>query len=198
MRRSQTAGSSTPVTESTGVSTVMPMMAPYVIHLCSRSPRAEGAFCSDIERSPSDVAAARVALGSDPKAVGRLELVLEVADPNRPPAQWIRCSPGKSRTRMRYRQGRLHRDHLGKDHTARTYKDGYSPCPLSLSGPLTPIRTLRNRIAHHEPILHWNLDKHCANILRITGWLSLAAASWCGSHSRFREVWLTDRITLHE
>src|SRR5690606_38694135 len=27
----------------------------------------------------------------------------------------------------------------------------------SLSGPLTPIRKLRNRIAHHEPILHFNL-----------------------------------------
>ena len=134
MRQSHTAGSSTPVTESTRVGTVMPMMAPYMIHLCTRSPRAEGAFCSDMERSLSDVAAARVALGSDPKAVGRLELVLEVVDPNRPPAQWIRCSTGKSRTRMRHRQGRLHRDHLGRDHTARTYKDGYSPRPLFLSG----------------------------------------------------------------
>ena len=86
----------------------MPMMAPYMIHLCTRPPHAEGAVCSDMERSPSGVAAARVALGSDPKAVGRLELVLKVADSNRPPAQWIQCSTGKSRTRMRHRQGRLH------------------------------------------------------------------------------------------
>ena len=37
-------------------------------------------------------------------------------------------------------------------------------------------QTTLNRIAHHEPIMHWNLDKHYANILRITGWLSPAAA----------------------
>ena len=41
-----------------------------------------------------------------------------------------------------------------------------------LSGPLTPIRLLRNRIAHHEPILKWNLGKHYTNILEITCWLS--------------------------
>src|ERR1019366_8465897 len=29
---------------------------------------------------------------------------------------------------------------------------------------LTPIRLLRNRIAHHEPILEWNLPKHYRNM----------------------------------
>ena len=56
-------------------------------------------------------------------------------------------------------------------------EDGRGRPRKDLSGPLTPIRTLRNRIVHHEPILHWNLDKHYANILQITGWLSPAAAS---------------------
>ncbi len=77
-------------------------------------------------------------------------------------------------------------------------EDGRGQPRKDLSGPLPPIRTLRNRIAHHEPILHWNLDKHYANILRITGWLSPAAASWCKSHSRFREVWPVERVTLHK
>lgn len=53
------------------------------------------------------------------------------------------------------------------------------------SAPLTPIRTLRNRIAHHEPILQWNLPKHYANILALTGWLSPAAAEWTRATSRF-------------
>ena len=37
------------------------------------------------------------------------------------------------------------------------------------TSPLTPIRVLRNRIAHHEPILNWNLPKHYDNMLRLTG-----------------------------
>ena len=57
-----------------------------------------------------------------------------------------------------------------------------------LSGPLTPIRTLRNRIAHHEPIIQWNLPKHHAAIVEITAWLSPAAAQWTRTHGRFMEV----------
>lgn len=38
-----------------------------------------------------------------------------------------------------------------------------------ISKPLTPIRILRNRIAHHEPILGWNLPKHHGNMLQLTG-----------------------------
>lgn len=37
-----------------------------------------------------------------------------------------------------------------------------------LSGPLTPIRLLRNSIAHHEPILAWGLSKHHASMVQIT------------------------------
>ncbi len=51
-----------------------------------------------------------------------------------------------------------------------------------------PIRTLRNRVAHHEPILQWNLLKHHDNIMQITEWLSPAAADWSRRHSRFTEV----------
>jgi hypothetical protein len=58
----------------------------------------------------------------------------------------------------------------------------------SLSRPLTPIRVLRNRIAHHEPILHWDLRKHHANIVALTAWLSPAAAAWCAMIDRFGET----------
>lgn len=56
------------------------------------------------------------------------------------------------------------------------------------SRPLHTLRVLRNRIAHHEPILEWNLPKHHDNILMLTGWLSPAAAAWCRQHSRFPSV----------
>src|ERR1019366_4866410 len=50
---------------------------------------------------------------------------------------------------------------------------------------LTPIRLLRNRIAHHEPILEWNLPKHYRNMVHLTKWLSPSAAAWCIAHCRF-------------
>lgn len=65
-----------------------------------------------------------------------------------------------------------------------------------LSGPLTPIRILRNRIAHHEPIITWDLTKHYNNMVTITGWLSPAAAVWCQAHCRFSEVHPEGRIAL--
>jgi len=64
--------------------------------------------------------------------------------------------------------------------------------------PLGPIRLLRNRIAHHEPILYWNLRKHHAAIFELTGWLSPVAAEWCLDHSRFDEVYPPDGIVLME
>jgi hypothetical protein len=58
----------------------------------------------------------------------------------------------------------------------------------SFSGPLTPIRILRNRIAHHEPILDWNLRRHHDVMLELTEWLSPPAARWCREHDRFPTV----------
>ena len=64
------------------------------------------------------------------------------------------------------------------------------------SAALTPIRLLRNRIAHHEPILEWNLPKHYANMVQITGWLSPVAAGWCRAHCRFDAVYPADGLQL--
>ena len=65
-----------------------------------------------------------------------------------------------------------------------------------LSAILTPVRVLRNRIAHHEPILHWDLPKHHQAILRLTGWLSPVAESWCRDHSRFVAVFPAGGVIL--
>lgn len=64
------------------------------------------------------------------------------------------------------------------------------------STPLTPIRLLRNRIAHHEPIINWDLPKHYGKIVELTQWLSPAAAEWCEANSRFLEVHPEGRIEL--
>ncbi len=45
--------------------------------------------------------------------------------------------------------------------------DGKRPTRKEFSRPLTQIRLLRNRIAHHEPVLHWDLPKH--HDFRISG-----------------------------
>lgn len=58
-------------------------------------------------------------------------------------------------------------------------EDGKGLRRKDFSTPFGPIRMLRNRIAHHEPILHWNLPKHYSAILKMTEWLSPVAAAWC-------------------
>ncbi|MCY3879602.1 MAG: Abi family protein [Rhodobacteraceae bacterium] len=66
------------------------------------------------------------------------------------------------------------------------------------SAPLTQIRILRNRVAHHEPIIQWNLQKHYGNITELTRWLAPVSADWCRQHSRFPEVYPAERINLAE
>lgn len=67
--------------------------------------------------------------------------------------------------------------------------DGKRLARKQFSRPLTPIRVLRNRIAHHEPILHWNLPRHHERISELTTWLSPAAAAWCARIDRFAAVY---------
>ena len=77
-------------------------------------------------------------------------------------------------------------------------EDGKGLTRKAFSRPLAPIRTLRNRIAHHEPILYWTLPKHYEAILQLTAWLSPVAAEWCRDHSRFAETYPADGMELHK
>ncbi len=54
--------------------------------------------------------------------------------------------------------------------------------------PLDYLRTLRNRIAHHEPIFNRHLTKDYAQILNVLGWISLAKRDWVASYSRLPHV----------
>ena len=82
-------------------------------------------------------------------------------------------------------------------HRIGSHPDGKGLRRKDFSGPLAPIRTLRNRIAHHEPIIEWNLPKHYGKMIELTGWLCPAAADWCEAHGRFLEVYPPEAITLH-
>lgn len=57
-----------------------------------------------------------------------------------------------------------------------------------LHNQLNRLRTLRNRIAHHEPILQRHLRTDYDKILWILDMLSPAAAAWTNHHSRVIEV----------
>ena len=50
--------------------------------------------------------------------------------------------------------------------------------------PLDSLRTLRNRIAHHEPIFARNLSEDHQRILDVTGWISPGVRTWIEGHSR--------------
>lgn len=50
--------------------------------------------------------------------------------------------------------------------------------------PLSSLRTLRNRIAHHEPIFARNLTRDYQWILDVTSWISPGTRVWIEHHSR--------------
>lgn len=54
------------------------------------------------------------------------------------------------------------------------------------------IRILRNRIAHHEPILRQDLPHHYLRILKMIEWFCEETAGWINAQSRFTAVWYKD------
>ena len=56
---------------------------------------------------------------------------------------------------------------------------------------LDRLRTLRNRIAHHEPIFHRRLDDDYRRIRNIVGFLSPPTFTWLDHHSRVPEALVT-------
>ena len=50
--------------------------------------------------------------------------------------------------------------------------------------PLNALRTLRNRIAHHEPIFARDLAQDHGHILVVAEWISPATRAWIQHHSR--------------
>ena len=50
--------------------------------------------------------------------------------------------------------------------------------------PLDDLRTLRNRIAHHEPIFSRDLSQDHQRILDVTGWIAPRVRTWIEGHCR--------------
>ena len=50
--------------------------------------------------------------------------------------------------------------------------------------PLDYLRTLRNRIAHHEPVFNRHLQKDYQSIIEVTEWICPKTAAWIKHHSR--------------
>lgn len=53
---------------------------------------------------------------------------------------------------------------------------------------LTVARRLRNRIAHHEPIVQLDLTGRHREICELIGWMSQDALIWCNARCRFNAV----------
>lgn len=59
----------------------------------------------------------------------------------------------------------------------------------SIAEHLKDFRTLRNRVAHYEPILGLPLAQRYADITTMTGWLSPSAATWINQTSTWTQVY---------
>ena len=54
--------------------------------------------------------------------------------------------------------------------------------------PLNYLRTLRNRIAHHEPIFSRHLAADYASIIEVAGWICPSTRDWISHHSRVEDI----------
>ncbi|MCB9990873.1 MAG: Abi family protein [Rhodospirillales bacterium] len=66
----------------------------------------------------------------------------------------------------------------------------------TFSGPLEPIRTIRNRIAHHECIIGLDLRNHYFQIKNLTGLLAPEACHWIETYSIFEKTYQDNRGVL--
>lgn len=67
-----------------------------------------------------------------------------------------------------------------------------SPAPFlrkQAHAALDEIRLLRNRVAHHEPVLHRGTSEEHRLILDSIGWLCATTAEWVAHHSRFDTIY---------
>lgn len=63
-----------------------------------------------------------------------------------------------------------------------------------LASRATKIRKLRNRVAHHEPVIGTDLKKQHAEIIQMTSWLSPSAAEWSRGTCRFTSLYPKDGL----
>lgn len=80
--------------------------------------------------------------------------------------------------------------HLWRPHLRSLFVNASSPfVRKDAHKALDEIRLLRNRIAHHEPILQRRLPEEHGLILTVIQWFCVETATWVGHHSRFATVY---------
>jgi hypothetical protein len=78
---------------------------------------------------------------------------------------------------------------LWRDHLRWIFERAPSPLIRStVHQRLERARHLRNRVAHHEPILHLPLEDEYCSIMRLIEWLCLATALYTARQSHFESV----------
>jgi len=70
------------------------------------------------------------------------------------------------------------------------------PTQGDINSMLTPLRHLRNRVAHHEPVLYLPLEKHHRFCITLTEWLSPEMARWAHTASTFDETYNFNLATM--
>ena len=59
--------------------------------------------------------------------------------------------------------------------------------------PLNALRTVRNRIAHHEPVFARDLARDHERIVEVVGWITPGTRRWVEHHSRVPAILDTAR-----
>jgi Abi-like protein len=86
--------------------------------------------------------------------------------------------------------GRRYENHLWRPHLRHLFVNAPSPfLRRDAHQVLNDVRLLRNRIAHHEPILHRPLPQEYGLVLTAIGWLCSSTAAWVDHHSRFNDIY---------
>ncbi len=57
---------------------------------------------------------------------------------------------------------------------------------------LLAVKNLRNRVAHHEPVLHLDLVGKYEAIFKAIGWMCPETEKWARAHSRFAQIWQSE------
>ncbi|WP_296107215.1 hypothetical protein [uncultured Agrobacterium sp.] len=79
-------------------------------------------------------------------------------------------------------------EQLWRSHFRKVFQSEGPLTRAQIFQPLDDLRRLRNRIAHHEPILNRNIAADYASIIELISYISPDTARWIDEHSRVAAV----------
>lgn len=81
----------------------------------------------------------------------------------------------------RYLSAKRHDEHLWVPHLHKAFQPGVSR--RAVDGPVGRLHTLRNRVAHHEPLLTADLTRRCQDVLTVARLISDELCAHIQAHS---------------